>query len=190
MTEVSVFDRSRFEEPFQAEIPERIDTEVPFDLPDRHSGGNEFFLRRHVNTIETGMADGGRSNPQMYFFRAGCPKHVDQFPGCSTSHDRVVNHDHTFFLQDSPDRIELDSHVEISDLLKRMDEGSSDVVIPDETDVQRHSQFLGISESSRIARVRYGDDQIRLDRMFPGKFVTVSSAGEIGILAEDDTVRP
>ena len=89
-----------------------------------------------------------------------------------------------------PDRIQLQLHAEIADRLGRLDECAPHIVIADQRLTERDAGFRRIAERCRDTRVGHRNDDIGIDRVFPGEQPAHHLARLLHRSAEDDRIRP
>src|SRR3546814_4137774 len=78
----------------------------------------------------------------------------------------------------------------MADVSSRLDEGAVDIMRADESKLERNAACLRIADGGRGARIRHGNDDIRLDRAFDGKLFADALADRIDRGAVDDRIGP
>src|SRR5689334_11441390 len=84
----------------------------------------------------------------------------------------------------------LQLHAEVANVLARLDEGPPDIVGADDPKLERNLRFLAEAQRGRNAGVRYGNDDIRLDRCLARQFGADILAHFVNRGAFDDAVGP
>ena len=84
----------------------------------------------------------------MDLFGAGLPEHFDDPSTGGSSDNGVIYHDDPFALEDRADGIQLDAHLVHAGLLPRVDEGTANILVLDETNAIGYSRHAGISDGS------------------------------------------
>src|SRR5262245_15504927 len=106
----------RFEQPFNAQVAERIGVEVAADLFDRVLRGDQLLFRLPVYAV-IARRDGGRAtDAHVDFGGAGVAHHLDDLFRSRAAHDRIVDQDDAVALYQVAHRIEFDLHAEMPDL--------------------------------------------------------------------------
>src|SRR3546814_9138480 len=78
----------------------------------------------------------------------------------------------------------------MADLIARGDEGAAEIMRADDSKLEGKAACLRIADGGRGARIRHGNDDIRLDRAFDGKLFADALADRIDRGAVDDRIRP
>ena len=86
--------------------------------------------------------------------------------------------------------IVLEPHAEMADLLGRLDEGASDIMVADDAEFERHTRFLRIAERGRHARIGHRHDDVGVDMAFAGELAADALARLVDAGALDDAVGP
>src|SRR6266508_1016475 len=106
----------RFEQPFNAQVAERIGVEVVADLFYRVLGRDQLLFRRRVYAV-IARRDGGRAaDAHVDFGGARVAHHLDDLFRSRAAHDRIVDQDDAVALDQVAHRIEFDLHAEMPDL--------------------------------------------------------------------------
>src|SRR6266851_5926287 len=119
---------------------------------------------------------------------SGAPDHLDDLDRGRAPHDRIVDEDDALTVEIGPARIMLQSDAEVADLICRLDEGPSDIMVADDPQLERQSRFLGIPERRRDARIGNGDDDVRVDMALAREFHADAFARLIHAGPFDDAV--
>src|SRR5579872_4318560 len=77
----------------------------------------------------------------------------------------------------------------MANALRRLNEGSADIVVTDNAEFERYSGCSGIAERRGQPGVRDWNHHIRSRRRFPGEFHSNVLAHFVNILAFDNRVR-
>src|SRR3546814_2278339 len=78
----------------------------------------------------------------------------------------------------------------MADLIARLDEGAADIMRAYDSKLERNAACLLIADGGSGARIRHGNDYIRLDRAFDGKLFADALADRIDRGAVDDRIGP
>jgi len=73
----------------------------------------------------------------VHLTRTGLAHHGDDLLGRGAAHDAVVNQDNPFATDRGRVRGMFELDAELADALLRLDEGATDVVVPDDTQLKR-----------------------------------------------------
>ena len=112
--------------------------------------------------------DGGRS---------GTPDHLDDLDRGGAADDRIVDQDDPPAVQIGPASIVLEAHSEVPDLIGRLDERPSDIMVADDPEFEGQSRFLGIAERRRHAGIGDRNDDVRVDMALASEFPADAFAG-------------
>src|SRR5215831_8980409 len=110
------------------------------------AGSNELSLGRRIDAVETGRHDRRGADSQMDLFGTGITDHFDDLAARRPPNQRVIDHDDPLLLQHFWHRVELYLHAEVPDRLFRFDERPSDIVIPDQTGLERDPRPLRVTQ--------------------------------------------
>src|SRR5919197_5928607 len=105
--------------------------------------------------------DGARSRPS---------DHLDDLDRGRASNNRIVDENHAPAAETGSARIVLQSHPEMPDLIGRLNKGAADVMVSYNPEFERQTGFLRIADRRRDARVRNGNDNVRVDMALAGEF--------------------
>src|SRR5581483_8317676 len=125
---------------------------------------NKFFLGRRIYPVETRRNRWRTGDAHMHLFRPGLTDHTDDFLAGRPPHNRVVDQHHPFTFKQTSHRIQLELHAKIAHRLTWLNEGSSHIVIANESEAQRNPAFGGISHRSGNTGIRYGHHYVSLHR--------------------------
>src|SRR5207253_786103 len=131
--------------------------------------GNQFFARGCVHAVVAGGNRRRATDTHVDFFRANFADHADDFAAGGAANDGIIDKYHALAFDQAADGIEFELHPEITDGLRRLDEGTSNVVIADQAHAEGDFGFEGIADSRWHAGVRHRDDDVGVDRMFLGQ---------------------
>src|SRR5439155_1655516 len=120
--------------------------------------------------------------------RARLADHVYELAARRAAHDRVVDHDDASLIEHLPQRIQFHLDAEVADRARRLDESPSDVVVADETHLERQARFLGVADRRRHTGVRYGDDDVGRDATLARELPAELLADLVDVAAEYRTV--
>src|ERR1700730_12888274 len=95
--------------------------------------------------------------------RSGSPDHLDDLDRGRAPYNRIVDKDDALTVEIGPARIVLQPHPEMADLIGRLDESPSDIMIADDPQVERQPRFLGMPERRRDTRIGNGGEDVRVD---------------------------
>src|SRR5262249_25384564 len=107
--------------------------------------GNQFLFCRRIDAVETGRNDRWRADPHMHFFGAGLADHFHDLAAGGSADDRIIDDDDTFAMEHLGDGIQLDLHAEVPDRLFGLDEGTSHVMVPDQTSFEWNTGSFAIA---------------------------------------------
>ena len=126
----------------------------------------------------------------MNFLRPELLQHAHNLLRGGAAHDRVVDEHDALPGHNLPDRIQLHLHAEVADGLLRLDERPPDVVIADQSELERNAGFLRVAERGEEAGIGDGNDDIRVHWMLARKLCSEALPGLSDVGAEDDGVGP
>ena len=106
------------------------------------------------------------------------------------ANDGIIDHDHTLALHQFGNQVQLHAHVEVPDQLRRLEEASANVVVPDECHFKGQAGFKRVTESGAIAAVRHGYNQVCRAREFAGKLAPHLDARLVNVPVGDRAVWP
>src|SRR5689334_12286124 len=96
----------------------------------------------------------------MHLAGARRADHLDDLAAGGAPHNRVVHQDDPLVLQHRPVRRVLQLHSEVADVVGGLDEGSTDIVIADDTDLERDTAFRRVAHRGWNAGIRHRHDDI------------------------------
>src|SRR6185369_8906024 len=152
--------------------------------------GDQLFPVRCIDPVVAGEAGGGGRDSHMDFTGAGVSHHLDDLAGGRPPDYGIVDNHDPLPLEDLPYRIQLYLYPEVAYGLLRFYEGPADVVIADQSQLEREPRLLGISHGGRNSGVGYGNDQVGFHTMLPGKLTPHFLPDHVYVLAEDQGVGP
>ena len=188
---VLVVAAGRPQHPIEREIAQGIHPEELADLLGGVRRGDELLARGSVDAVQTGSRDRRRAEAEMHLARARSSDHLDQALAGVAAHEAVVHHHDRLALDDVAHRIELDLHLGHPVVLGGIDEGASDVVVPDETILQLDAGDLGEAERHGVRAVGDAENDLApRRRLLAGQLPTQLAARAVHRLPEDRAVGP
>lgn len=148
-----------------AQVPEGGGTDVLADPVDRHDRGRELAPAGHVDSIEAGVGDGWRRDPDVNLGRAGLKEHPHDLLGRGGPDDGVVDEDDSLAGNVFDERRQLHPHPNFPHPLVGLDEGPVDVSALHHPLSKRDLAGLGIAEGGRDSAIGNGDNEVGLDRV-------------------------
>ena len=124
----------------------------------------------------------------MHFLRAGVADHADNLAAGGAAHDRVIDQHDALALQQRADWIQLQLHAKVAHALAGFDEGSSDVVVADQSKAEGNPALGGIAHRCGHARIRDGNDEVGLNACFSSQLAAQFLAAGLHRAAEDKAV--
>src|SRR5947208_716925 len=97
----------------------------------------------------------------MNFTSPGPADEGDEPASRRASNDRVVDHHDALSVQNFANGVVLDLHFCVASRLRRLDEGSSDVVVANQCQFVRQTAYLSETKRRRVRRVGYAEHEIR-----------------------------
>ena len=97
------------------------------------------------------MGQGWSADSKMDLLGPCLAQHSDQLLRSGPPDDGIVHHNDAFPPQHTPDRIEFDQYPDIPGRLARMDKGSANIVIANQSQFEPDTRLLSISHRGRIA---------------------------------------
>ncbi|MNK87636.1 hypothetical protein D3C87_1075760 [compost metagenome] len=122
----------------------------------------------------------------------GCPcftQQVDDPPGRGPAHDGVIDHDHSHAFNHAAYRTKLHLHTLLAQLLARLNERASGVLVLNEPKLIRYTCLLRITDRRRDTRIRHASNDVRIHEGFLGHTAAHSFAGRVKIRSIQVTVR-
>src|SRR5258708_24351999 len=173
----------------EGNVAERIRAKEFADFFRSVGRGDQFFPRGRVDAVVTGRYRGRATNAHVDFFCTDFANHSDDFAAGGAADDGIIDEYHALAFDQAADRIELELHTEITDGLRRLDEGAADVVVADQTHAERNPGFKRVADGRGDAGIRHGDDDVRIHGMLARKEASEHLAAFIYGAAENDAVR-
>ena len=96
----------------------------------------------------------------MHLARTCLADHLDDLPAGGAAHDGVVHQDHPLVLQHRAVGGVLQLHAEMADVVGRLDEGTADIVVADDTEFERDAAFGRVAHRCRHAGVGHGHHHV------------------------------
>ncbi len=159
----------------------------PFDV---EGGGEQLLALGRVDSIEAGVGGRRRGNPHVHFRRAGGANHLDDLGRGGAAHDGIVHQDHALALDRGTVRVVLQFHAEVANLLRRLDEGASHVVVAHDADLEGDARPLGIADGRRHPGIRDRNHHIGVDMALARKLGADALARLVDALAFDHGIGP
>src|ERR1700730_1780181 len=175
-------------EPVDRQKGEAVDSDQLGHSGDIQVGGEELVTLRRGDPVKTRMARRRARDPHVDLLRPCASDHFHDFDRSGAAHDRVVDEDHALAGKIGPARIVLQTDAEVADLVGRLDERPTDVMIADDAKLERQPRFLGIADRGGDTRIRDRHDDVRIDRAFASEFLSDALARFVNTPALDDTV--
>ncbi len=85
--------------------------------------------------------------------------------------------------------VQLETHRALALVLTRLDKGTGDIAVLDQTHAVRDARELRVADRCRDARVGHADDDVSADRMLDGQILAGLLTGKLYRRAVDDRVR-
>ena len=105
-----------------------------------------------VDAVVVRMGDRRRGDAEMHLFGAGIAHHLHDLARRRAAHDGIVHeHDALAFDHAAIGGV-LHAHAEVADRLRRLDEGTPDIVIADDAELVGNAGFCGQNPSPRARR--------------------------------------
>lgn len=139
------------------------------NLLDGLVGGDEFPLRGHVDSEETGGNDGRSGDPHMHLAGARAPYEADHAGRGGAADDAVVDDDDTLAGEDLVQGIELQADPGLADALVGLDEGAAHIAVLDEALAVGDAAFARIPDGSGNGRIGYADDDVGFHGVLAGE---------------------
>ena len=117
------------------------------------------------------------------------PEKTHQAPARSATDQRIVDDDDSTSLDELGDRVVLDPNPEVPPCLSRMYERPSDVMIPDERQLERKPGLFAEAEGRGVGRIRHGKHAIGVRRVLPGELPAERPSGAVHAAAPYAGVR-
>ena len=153
-----------------------------------HVGRQEFVAFGRVDTVKAGPFCGRRRDAVVHLGCACIQQHVlELHRGCAT-HNAVVNEDDPFASDQGAVDVQFETHTHVADLLGRLDERPSDVLVPRNAHGILDAAFLTIADRRWRAAIWNWADDIGLDGCLAGKLDANLAAGFIDRAATKDAV--
>src|SRR5204863_480600 len=121
---------------------------------------------------------------------AGLAHHLDDLEACRPANDRIVDEHDALAVDEGAVGIVLQLDSEVANLVAGLDEGPSDIVRADDSELEGNAAFLGVADRRRHARIGDRNDEIGLDRAFLGELGADPLAHIVDAMAVDHAVGP
>jgi hypothetical protein len=103
----------------------------------------------------------------------------DDFSGGGSPYEAIVDEDDSFSFDGVDIGAVFESDSEAAYVGGGFDEGASDVVVADDSEVEGYIEFSGEADGGGIPRVGNGHDEVCFDSMFDGEFFSDLASGGI-----------
>src|ERR1700733_10012255 len=150
--------------------------------------GDQFIPRRRVHTVEAGRNCRRAADADVDFSCASIAHHAHDFAAGCAAHDGIVHKDDALAFDHPPDRVEFESDAEIANGLLRLDKGTANVVIANQSHAESDSGFCCIADRSGHAGIRNGHHGVCLDWMFARQLPPEALAAFIHLPTKNDAV--
>ena len=151
--------------------------------------GDQIVLTVDIGSIVAWVQEWRCGYTHVDFLRAGLPHELDETCAGGSTYDRVIDQDDTLALDFGADRVQLDLDEILTLRLSWCDEGSSDVLILDETDTIRDTGLPAVADRGIEAGVRNADHDVCIDRMLLCEELTGTHSGIVYRCTIDDGIR-
>ena len=176
--------------PVEREEREAVGADALADLLDRQAGGHQVAVVAHVDAEVARVDDRRARDPHVHLGGAGVADQLDQRPGRRAAHQRVVDHHDPLAGQVLGERVELEGHAAVADLLRRLDERAADVAVLDQPVVERHAAGPGVADGGGDRGVGHGDDDVGVDGRLGGQLGAEPLAHVVHVAAVPHRVGP
>ena len=126
----------------------------------------------------------------MHFLGARVAHHANDLLAGGAAHDGIVDQHHALARQHMAHRIQLQLHAEVAHPLLRLDEGAANVVVADQSELQRNAALMREAHGRGHAGVGHGNHDVGLDRRFERKLPAHGVARLLHRASEDHAVGP
>ena len=124
----------------------------------------------------------------MHLLRPGLAEHAHQGPLGVAADDGVVDHHESFARDDLLQRVQFQPDAELSDGLAGLDERATHVGVLHQSEAERDSGGLRVSDGRGCTGVGGGDHQVGLDGVFAGEDTTDLDTGGVDAASRDGGV--
>ena len=111
----------------------------------------ELFTLWRVDAIEAAMRGRRAGNPHVDFLCACAAEHIDDFDRGRASHDGVIDQNHALAFDETAVGVVFQLNAQMPDMVGRLDECTSDIVVADDSKIEGDFAFLGIADGGRHA---------------------------------------
>src|SRR5205814_7723343 len=102
---------------------------------------------------------------------------------------RIIDEDDPLTFEIGAIGVVFEADAEMADLIGRLDKGTADIMVADDTELEGEAGFGGVAEGRGHAGIGHRHDNVRFDRRFPRQFATDALARLIDAVSLDDAVR-
>ena len=145
---------ARGDQPVERDVAERVGTDRAPDALDVQSVGDQLGPRGEVDAVEARPLHRRRRDADVHLDGARLAQHPHQRALGVAAHDRVVDHDQPLAADDVAQRVELEPDAELTDRLRRLDEGPPDVGVLDQARCRTGCRTPRRSRSRRACPTR------------------------------------
>ena len=125
----------------------------------------------------------------MHFGCAGFLKQLHDALGRGAAHDGIVDDDHALAFDHAAYGGQLHAHALLAQFLRRLDEGSSHILVLDQAHLVWQTGFFRIAGGRGQRGIRHANDHIGIDRRFLGQARTHTLAGGMHVHAVNVGIR-
>ena len=150
----------------------------------------QLFLLRRIDTIEAGIGGRRAGDAHMHLGRPGIAHHLDDLLRGGAAHDGIIHQHHALALDLHAVGVVLALHVIVADLVGRLDEGTPDIMVADDPQLEGQARFRGIADGGRHAGIRHRHDDIGINMALARQLHADILARLIDRLAFDIAVGP
>ena len=119
----------------------------------------------------------------MHFGGASFLQQLHDALGRGTAHDGIVDNDHALAFDHAAHGGQLHAHALLAQFLRRLDEGSSHILVLDQAHLVWQTSFFRIAGGRGQRGIRHANDHIGIDRRFLGQTRTHTLAGGMHVYA-------
>src|ERR1700749_1163008 len=169
---------------------EAVRTDEAAHLFHIHLVGDEIGRVRRIHAIEAGMRRRRTGNAEMDFGGAGIAYHLHDFFRSRAAYNGVIHKNDTLAREQCAIGIVLFADAEIADAVRRLDEGTADIMVADDTQIERQLRLFRKTDGGGEGGIRHRHDHVGRGRRLAREFHTGALAQVVDIAALDHGVRP
>src|SRR5690606_6675781 len=102
---------------------------------------------------------------------------------CSTAHDTVIDEDNALSFKHGTVTIMFELYAKMANLIGWFDKGTSDIMVADDTKLERNAGFFSVAECARNPRIGNRYHYVGFDSSFARQLCTNALAGFIHVTA-------